>query len=49
MPLYHQYGNQWSVEDFSNALIIAWRSVKLHCLVKTAIGVGIRDLIVGVQ
>jgi len=48
-PRLHQSEEQWSVEDYSNAIVSAWRSVKLHCLIKTAISVGIRDMIVGMQ
>ena len=44
-PRFHASGEKWSVEDYSNAITSAWRSVKLHCLVKTAINVGIRDLV----
>lgn len=43
-PTLHQNGSLWSVEDYTNAIISAWRSVKIHSLIRTAIGVGIRDL-----
>lgn len=48
-PRFNSTNEQWSVEDYSNAIIQAWRSVKLHCLIKTAIGVGIRDLMLSFQ
>ena len=48
-PALHSAGWLWSVEDYSNAIISAWRSVKLYSLIKTAIGVGIRDLMNNLQ
>ncbi len=48
-PVVHQNGSLWSVEDYTNAIISAWRSVKLHSLIRTAIGVGIRDLLINLQ
>jgi len=45
-PTLHQNGSLWSVEDYTNAIISAWRSVKIHSLIRTAIGVGIRDLMI---
>ena len=48
-PTLHQNGSLWSVEDYTNAIISAWRSVKIHSLIRTAIGVGIRDLMTSLQ